>query len=47
LFAFIIVSAGVIVLRRKQPERPRGFKVPGSPCLPALSIASCLVLMPR
>jgi APA family basic amino acid/polyamine antiporter len=45
LFAFIVVSAGVIVLRRQQPERPRGFRVPGSPFLPALSIVSCLVLM--
>ena len=45
LFAFIVVSAGVIVLRRQQPDRPRGFRVPGSPILPALSIVSCLVLM--
>ncbi len=45
LFAFIIVSVGVVVLRKKQPERPRGFRVPGSPWLPGLSILSCLVLM--
>lgn len=45
LFAFIIVSAGVIVLRRTQPERPRGFRVPGSPWMPLISIAACLVLM--
>jgi APA family basic amino acid/polyamine antiporter len=45
LFAFIVVSAGVIVLRKKQPDRKRGFRVPGSPWLPALSIVSCLVLM--
>jgi APA family basic amino acid/polyamine antiporter len=45
LFAFIVVSAGVIVLRRTQPDRPRSFRVPGSPFLPALSIATCLVLM--
>jgi APA family basic amino acid/polyamine antiporter len=45
LFAFIVVSAGVIVLRRAQPERPRGFRVPGSPVLPLLSIVSCFVLM--
>ena len=36
---------GVIVLRRKQPERPRGFRVPGSPWLPMVSIAFCLLLM--
>ncbi len=45
LFAFIIVSAGVIVLRRRQPDRPRGFRVPLVPWLPLLSIAFCLVLM--
>jgi APA family basic amino acid/polyamine antiporter len=45
LFAFIIVSAGVIVLRRTQPDRPRGFRVPGAPWMPMVSIFSCLVLM--
>jgi len=45
LFAFVVVSAGVIVLRRKQPDRPRGFRVPGAPWTPLLSIAFCLVLM--
>ena len=45
LFAFILVSAGVIVLRKKQPERPRGFRVPLVPLLPVISIFCCLVLM--
>jgi APA family basic amino acid/polyamine antiporter len=45
LFAFIIVSVGVIVLRKAQPDRPRGFRVPGSPWLPIISILFCLVLM--
>lgn len=45
LFAFIIVSAGVIVLRRAQPERARSFRVPWVPVLPGISIVSCLVLM--
>jgi basic amino acid/polyamine antiporter, APA family len=45
LFAFILVSAGVIMLRRKQPERPRGFRVPWVPLLPGISIVCCLVLM--
>ena len=44
LFAFILVSTGVIVLRRKQPERKRGFRVPWVPVLPAFSIVCCLVL---
>ena len=45
LFAFILVSAGVIVLRRKQPDRPRGFRVPLVPLLPGISIVCCIVLM--
>ena len=45
LFAFIVVSAGVIVLRKKQPERPRSFKVPLVPLVPLLSIGCCLLLM--
>ncbi len=45
LFAFMLVSAGVILLRRRQPERPRGFRVPLVPLLPLISIACCLVLM--
>ncbi len=45
LFAFVIVSAGVIVLRIKDPSRPRGFKVPWSPFLPAVSIFCCGILM--
>ena len=45
LFAFIVVSAGVIILRRAQPARPRSFRVPWVPFLPMLSILCCLVLM--
>ncbi|MCC6588288.1 MAG: amino acid permease [Bryobacterales bacterium] len=45
LFAFIIVSIGVIVLRKTQPNRPRAFRVPLVPWLPGISIASCAVLM--
>ena len=33
------------MLRRTQPERARGFRVPGAPALPLLSIVSCFVLM--
>ncbi len=45
LFAFIVVSAGVILLRIRDPERPRGFRVPLAPWLPLVSIACCLLLM--
>jgi len=44
LFAFIVVSAGVIILRRAQPDRPRSFRVPWVPFLPVLSIVCCLIL---
>ncbi len=45
LFAFAVVSIAVIVLRKKQPDRPRGFRVPLSPWLPLVSVGCCLVLM--
>ena len=45
LFAFVVVSAGVIVLRKKQPDRQRSFRVPFVPLVPILSIVCCVVLM--
>ena len=45
LFAFILVSIGVIVLRRTRPDLERSFKVPLMPVLPILSVIACLWLM--
>jgi APA family basic amino acid/polyamine antiporter len=45
LFAFVLVSAGVIVLRRTRPDLPRGFRVPWVPLLPIASVVACLWLM--
>jgi APA family basic amino acid/polyamine antiporter len=45
LFAFVLVSAGVIVLRFTDPERRRGFRVPFGPVIPILSILFCVLLM--
>ncbi|OLT40112.1 amino acid permease [Saccharomonospora sp. CUA-673] len=45
LFAFVLVSAGVIVLRRKRPDLPRGFRVPWVPVLPIVAIVVCVWLM--
>jgi APA family basic amino acid/polyamine antiporter len=45
LLAFAIVCAGVLVLRRTDPDRPRPFRVPFSPVVPLLGIAACLYLM--
>jgi basic amino acid/polyamine antiporter, APA family len=45
LFAFVLVSSGVIMLRYKEPERHRGFRVPLGPVIPILSILFCILLM--
>jgi len=45
LAAFVLVSAGVIVLRRTAPARPRPFRTPWVPYVPALAIAFSLYLM--
>jgi APA family basic amino acid/polyamine antiporter len=45
LFAFVLVSAGVIVLRYKDPGRHRGFRVPFGPIIPILSVFFCILLM--
>lgn len=42
LTAFAIVSVGVIVLRRQEPDLERGFRVPFYPVTPILSIAACV-----
>jgi amino acid transporter len=42
LVAFLVVSIGVMVLRRTHPELPRGFRVPFYPVTPILSILGCL-----
>jgi len=45
LFAFVIVSVGVIVLRIQEPDRVRPFRVPGAPWTPLISIVACGYLM--
>ena len=45
LFAFIIVSIGILVMRKKHPDVPRGFKTPGVPVIPFLGIFICLFMM--
>ncbi|WP_037607207.1 APC family permease [Streptacidiphilus rugosus] len=45
LVAFAVVSVGVIVLRVREPLLPRGFKVPGYPVVPVLSVLFCLYLI--
>jgi basic amino acid/polyamine antiporter, APA family len=45
LFAFVVVSLAVIVLRARRPDANRPFKVPGGPIIPVLGVLSCLYLM--
>jgi APA family basic amino acid/polyamine antiporter len=45
LFAFVLVSIAVPVLRRTRPDLPRKFRVPWSPAVPILSALACLYLM--
>jgi basic amino acid/polyamine antiporter, APA family len=45
LFAFVLVSAGVIILRHKDPHRHRAFRCPGGFVIPLLSVLFCLLLM--
>jgi APA family basic amino acid/polyamine antiporter len=45
LAAFIIVAAGILVLRRTQPTLERPFKCPLMPLLPILCIVSCVILI--
>ncbi|MBO0911026.1 MAG: amino acid permease [Acidobacteria bacterium] len=45
LFAFVLVSLGVVFLRRRQPERARAFRVPFVPWFPLISVILCGGLM--
>jgi amino acid transporter len=45
LVAFITVSVAVIILRRREPDLPRAFKVPGYPVTPVLSVLACLYIL--
>ena len=45
LTAFILVSAGVMIMRRTQPDLHRGFKAPWVPVTPIIAIVFCIVLI--
>src|SRR5918993_928386 len=42
---FVLVSLGVIVLRRTQPDLPRAFRTPAVPLVPILAVIACVFLM--
>jgi basic amino acid/polyamine antiporter, APA family len=45
LFAFVIVCAAVLIMRRTDPDAERPFRVWGAPLTPILGILICLLLM--
>ena len=45
LLTFVIVCAGVVVLRRTRPDLARPFRTPWSPVVPLLGVATCAYLM--
>jgi basic amino acid/polyamine antiporter, APA family len=45
LFAFALVAGGVLILRYREPNRPRPFRAPGGILAPALTLAFCPLLM--
>jgi APA family basic amino acid/polyamine antiporter len=45
LFAFVLVAIGILILRYREPDRPRKFRVPFVPYTPLLGIGMCLFLM--
>jgi APA family basic amino acid/polyamine antiporter len=45
LLAFVMVCAGVLILRKTNPDTPRSFKTPFVPLVPVLGILTCLALM--
>ena len=45
LFAFALVAGGVLILRYRDPDRPRAFRAPGGPLAPVVTILTCLLLM--
>ncbi|MGA4643718.1 amino acid permease [Limisphaera sp. 4302-co] len=45
LFAFVVVAVGVLVLRWREPDRPRPFRVPWVPWVPLGAIVTCGWLM--
>ena len=45
LVAFVIVAAGILVLRYREPNLPRPFRLRGAPLVPVMAVAVCGYLM--
>jgi APA family basic amino acid/polyamine antiporter len=45
LFAFVVVCAAVLIMRKKYPDAERPFRCPWVPVVPVLGILCCMMLM--
>ncbi|WP_320053388.1 amino acid permease [uncultured Acetobacteroides sp.] len=45
LFAFVLVSIGIIIMRKRMPDAPRTFRTPLVPLVPILGILVCVSMM--
>ncbi|MCB2407735.1 amino acid permease [Hymenobacter lucidus] len=45
LLAFVMVCLGILIMRKKEPNAPRGFRTPWVPVVPILGIVTCLLMM--
>ncbi|SHK76034.1 amino acid permease [Hymenobacter psychrotolerans] len=45
LLAFVMVCVGVLIMRKKEPDAPRGFRTPFVPLVPILGILTCVLMM--
>ena len=45
LLAFVLVSIGIIILRKTLPDAPRPFRTPGVPYVPVIGALICLAQM--
>src|SRR4030095_14311108 len=45
LFAFVVVCAAVLIMRRLEPNAERPFRAPLSPFVPVAGILTCLMLI--
>ncbi|MCB2379181.1 amino acid permease [Hymenobacter sp. BT635] len=45
LLAFVMVCLGVLIMRKKEPDAPRGFRTPWVPVVPILGILTCVLMM--
>jgi APA family basic amino acid/polyamine antiporter len=45
LLAFVLVCIGILIMRKREPDAPRGFRTPWVPLVPILGILTCVLMM--